>query len=605
MSALKRIMITMMALAISVVCTCTGFASASDVLFDTSATGSGIKDTDGNITIKGALNIDGGIPVTILVAPQILDTDGETDVTANRIKAAGTVADFLSVVEYMQTFTLVESGAVDLAFSVKDSMTTGIANVYVSYNGGEDIFYIGFFDHVGKTDVNTLLGKFNAVVDAESSKTTYPEIIAADMKTEEPKGLQVLKKIGAETDLYASLTGKDAFSELLYSMKPEDGFTAPELIDSFNEAVAWMQLREENDTLSVLGTYNTVYWNLELGEGSDFTTISGEEQTNVLAAAKIAGAAADSELLEASFKENIALAKIRSVTDRNELEQLLANEAYAEYYAAVNTAISDSDLNGYEIINAYNYVLENGRNTAVDSVEALNGLIDDAIKDATSGGGGGVGGGGGSEDSHSGPVLKVPSAEVHPEEKEGFIEAPKHPFKDIAKDHWASEYIIKMYQDGIINGKTADSFAPEDKINRQDFVKMIVSAMKMETVVDESVFEDVEKGGYYEPFIMTAVKNGVINGISENNFGMSMNIRREDAALILCRITGGNVQNNAEGESIFVDSADIAAYAKEAIDYCVEKGLFKGDTQNRFNPKNGLSRAEAAALISRLLETVR
>ena len=201
-------------------------------------------------------------------------------------------------------------------------------------------------------------------------------------------------------------------------------------------------------------------------------------------------------------------------------------------------------------------------------------------------------------------VLKVPSAEVHPEDKEGFIKAVEHPFKDITADHWANEYITEMYKSSIIAGKTADSFVPDEKINRQDFVKLIVSALKMETVNKESIFSDVEKGGYYEPFIMTAVENGIINGISESEFGMSNNIKREDAALIISRIAEGKV-TASEDVIEFADGNDIASYAQSAVDFCAGCSIFKGDTENRFNPKNGLSRAEAAVIISRLMERIR
>ena len=113
MSAFKKLAVLVLAMVMATVCVCPVFAE--DSIFDTSATGSGIKDTDGYITVKGTLSLDGGIPVTIIVATRILD--GEEDVTATQIKN-----NFLNVVEYTRTITLLDSGNIDLAFYVNFSL---------------------------------------------------------------------------------------------------------------------------------------------------------------------------------------------------------------------------------------------------------------------------------------------------------------------------------------------------------------------------------------------------------------------------------------------------------------------------------------------------
>lgn len=597
MSALKKLTVLVLAMVMALVCVCPVFAEES--IFDTSATGSGIKDTDGYITVKGTLSLDGGIPVTIIVASRILD--GDADVTATQIKD-----NFLSVVEYTQTITLPESGALDLAFYVNDSMDTGWANVYVSYNGGEELVLIGDFEHVGRDDINNLLAKFN-----DYAASTYPDTILFDMEGENTeddiKGDEILKKIGADIDGYTAITAKTDFATVLHGYKPEEGgFTAPVLIEKFNEAVAWMELREQADTLSVLDNYNEVYWNVDIEEGSDFDSLSETAKTEILTYVKTGGFV-DAQTLEDGFEEKVVLALFQTVTDRNALEELFGNAEYAEYFATVNEMIADANLKGNKQINMQNYIVNN-RGTAT-TIATLEGLVGDAIDEYSGGGGGGGGGTSPSpspnnDKTTSDTVVKVPSAEVHQPDEPILPDVPKHPFKDVAAGHWAENYIIEMYNAGIINGKSSESFAPEDKINRQDFVKMIVEALDITKVSEESTFDDVEKGSFYETYIMSAVNAGIINGVSDTSFGMASVIKRQDVAVILSRAIAEKLGENAGEGKTFADGGDIAEYAKEAVEIVSSCGLFVGDDTGRFNPANGLSRAEAAALISRLLAFV-
>ena len=74
---------------------------------------------------------------------------------------------------------------------------------------------------------------------------------------------------------------------MLYSFKPADGgFTLLTLVDKFNETVAMLKLSSEADTLLVLNSYNGEgagkYWNISLGEGSDFASLTAPEQEKIL-----------------------------------------------------------------------------------------------------------------------------------------------------------------------------------------------------------------------------------------------------------------------------------------------------------------------------------
>ena len=54
-----------------------------------------------------------------------------------------------------------------------------------------------------------------------------------------------------------------------------------------------------------------------------------------------------------------------------------------------------------------------------------------------------------------------------------------------------------------------------------------------------------------------------------------------------------------------MDAGTISAEARNAVAYAVSKGYFKGDAANNFNPKGTLTRAQAATILTRVLEDLR
>ena len=58
------------------------------------------------------------------------------------------------------------------------------------------------------------------------------------------------------------------------------------------------------------------------------------------------------------------------------------------------------------------------------------------------------------------------------------------------------------------------------------------------------------------------------------------------------------IQNN------FDDSDSVSSYALEAVNIATRLGLIKGKENNYFSPKDSVTRAEASALICRIVESL-
>ncbi len=110
-----------------------------------------------------------------------------------------------------------------------------------------------------------------------------------------------------------------------------------------------------------------------------------------------------------------------------------------------------------------------------------------------------------------------------------------NPFTDVhGKD--TTEAIQRLYDIGVIHGKTKTSFAPESNLTRAEFMTMLGRAV--DAVVDheaETGFTDVGKDGWSTGYIAWGVENDLIEGYGNGIFGKNDKVTEEHVNLILGR----------------------------------------------------------------------
>lgn len=140
--------------------------------------------------------------------------------------------------------------------------------------------------------------------------------------------------------------------------------------------------------------------------------------------------------------------------------------------------------------------------------------------------GGGSGGGGGTS-----PRLPESSDRPQPTAKP---EDPNAPFADLGQAAWAGEYILGLYEQGVVSGKAEKAFMPLDNVTREEFVKMLALVFELETE-KTGAFSDVEAGAWYAPYVGGAWRAGLVNGVADGVFGVGQNITRQDMAVMTWR----------------------------------------------------------------------
>lgn len=197
--------------------------------------------------------------------------------------------------------------------------------------------------------------------------------------------------------------------------------------------------------------------------------------------------------------------------------------------------------------------------------------------------------GGGTKSTGGGKSNNDITVTVNPE-----LSVKKDKFIDIATVDWAKEAIENLADRGVISGKADNIFAPNDKMTREEFVKLVVGAFGLSSETTTS-FEDVDYTQWYALYINIAAANGVVKGLSDTEFGIGKNITRQDAAVIIARAAKSEI-DSAAAEN-FVDASDIADYAKGSVGCLTKIGAINGNTEGLFLPKNAITRAEAVKIV--------
>ena len=229
------------------------------------------------------------------------------------------------------------------------------------------------------------------------------------------------------------------------------------------------------------------------------------------------------------------------------------------------------------------------------SIEALQKKIDSLKKTTASSSNKGSSGG-----SVGSVSINIVDYKPEQEDKEIVLTPVKGDknFTDLENYSWAEDAIYDLKEKGIISGVSEDEFLPEGELTREQAVKILCISAGIEAVNEPSGFSDVDDSQWYAGYIAAAKDKGLINGISETEFGVGEKITRQDFAVMIQRVfkLSGNV-----GKVNLSDFEDVSDYAEEAVSVLVENGIISGYTDASFKPFNNCNRAEAAVIIHRVL----
>lgn len=169
---------------------------------------------------------------------------------------------------------------------------------------------------------------------------------------------------------------------------------------------------------------------------------------------------------------------------------------------------------------------------------------------------------------------------------------------------WADKYINFCNLKGIITGDENGNLLPEANLTREQMVKMILTALSVDiSKRGEAEYDDVSADRWSYPYI-----SKYIEYVSEQNiyFSPEENVRREEFLAMCIKVAGygdETVVSTNEFNSYFSDWDEIEPKYYNLIVVGYEKSFISG-TDNMIKPKDYITRAEACAVLYKLIYAV-
>lgn len=184
---------------------------------------------------------------------------------------------------------------------------------------------------------------------------------------------------------------------------------------------------------------------------------------------------------------------------------------------------------------------------------------------------------------------------------------PPRKFDDVPEDAWYAAHVDTVSW-GLMKGTSENTFSPDMTLSRAMCVTVLyrmVGEPDVSDIINDSDgirFTDVQENEWYTAAIVWAADKKIVNGRGGTVFDPHADITRAELATILYRYVDKmnlNILQELE-DTDFVDGESIPVYAEYAVKVMTRAGIIKGKDGNRFDPDSTATRAEAAALFSRL-----
>ena len=178
------------------------------------------------------------------------------------------------------------------------------------------------------------------------------------------------------------------------------------------------------------------------------------------------------------------------------------------------------------------------------------------------------------------------------------------PFTDVKSGNWFYDAVKYAYEQGLMTGTSATTFAPNGTMNRAMIVTVLYRLEKSPAVTGASKFTDVPAGQWYSDAVAWAAANKIVNGYDETTFGPMNAVTREQMAAILFRyeqVKGLENVTLEENLNRFPDQNKISAYAIPALQWAVGQKIINGNADGTLDPTGTATRAQVAQIFTNLL----
>lgn len=190
-------------------------------------------------------------------------------------------------------------------------------------------------------------------------------------------------------------------------------------------------------------------------------------------------------------------------------------------------------------------------------------------------------------------AITIPSADA----------SPAAGYTDVASTAWYAGAVNTVSSRGLLDGRSAAQFAPEEDLTRGELVTALYRLSGTPAVSTLSPFPDISSDSDDFDAAAWASDAGLISGFPDGRFAAEAGVTRSQLAAVLYRYVShlGMDTPTGSGTGTYADWRQVEDWCRAPLSWAVYTGLLQGKSGNRLAPEAAVTRAEGAVFLSRLL----
>ncbi|MCL2366943.1 MAG: S-layer homology domain-containing protein [Oscillospiraceae bacterium] len=185
-----------------------------------------------------------------------------------------------------------------------------------------------------------------------------------------------------------------------------------------------------------------------------------------------------------------------------------------------------------------------------------------------------------------------------------FTDTVSAMFADVSREAWYAGYVGTVTSQGLLVGLADGRFDPHGDMTRAMFTQVLAN-MEGSIGFHTADFNDVPPNSWFSAAVGWAAHSGIVSGVGNNNFEPNTPVTREQVAVMLVNYIEYKGYILPAGPAVvFSDEANISDWARDSVRSIRSAGIISGRPDGRFDPQATVTRAEVAAIFSRLLGVI-
>jgi len=175
--------------------------------------------------------------------------------------------------------------------------------------------------------------------------------------------------------------------------------------------------------------------------------------------------------------------------------------------------------------------------------------------------------------------------------------------------HWARLDTTKLALMRIVSGYPDGTFKPGNSISRAELAVILARTLQLKAGnINEAGFRDTAQIPVWaQGSVAALVKEGLLRGypVGDGTYLYKPNqlATRAELTVLLTALLERHIGPIGTAEHLFLDTKDIPDWSRDAVNKLYQHQIISGYPNNTFRPNNNVSRAEAASMTNRLLES--